>query len=89
LSTSFIEDRFSGRKERVTVRQKLMELGASCPDGTLLDRNGKEIYFYHQSFDYPPGRDLPRGKLEYRIQEEEEIRRLEEKYTVIIMYAPR
>lgn len=34
--------------ECITIKQKLVEIGASCKDGKLVDKDGKEIRFYKE-----------------------------------------
>src|SRR5689334_10927037 len=43
LSTTF-HDETSGK--RITVKEKLKELGAHCESGQLYDRQGRPIYLY-------------------------------------------
>ena len=70
----------------ITVEQKLTELGARPHDGKLVDASGKEIYFLHR---ITPGADPgPEGEKARRKAEEEELNRLREKYTVIVIITP-
>ncbi len=68
----------------ITVREKLIELGAKYVNGKLVDGNGREIKFYK-----PPVRGASQGFEEDRLQQlrdEEELKKLEKDYTVIILY---
>lgn len=70
--------------EIITVKQKLEKIGAKYEDGKLVDGEGKEIRFYK-----PPMRGASQGFEEDQKQTErdaEELKKLQEKYTVIILY---
>jgi hypothetical protein len=66
-----------------TVGDKLRELGARAKDGKLYDFSGKEIYIYRR---FVPGAN-PGDKIlrEQARQEEEELERLRQKYTLIVI----
>jgi hypothetical protein len=69
----------------ITVRQKLIQIGAYCKNGVIYDRTGKEVFFYHVTeWGNPP--------VNYReLQEKarQELRRLEAQGTVIRMWQTR
>ena len=65
----------------VTVEEKLIQLGARCDSGRLLDGKGKEIRFYRaQCFGAPTA-----YALETMRREHEELEALRKEYTVIEM----
>lgn len=65
---------------KTTVKQKLIQLKAHCKRGKLLDRKGKQIYFYPLigCWGNPPADYLDLLK-----HQEQEIQRLQKRYTVI------
>lgn len=68
----------------ITVEEKLKEIGAKYSGEKLVDKNGKEIKFYK-----PPIRGASQGFEEDQKQQkrdEEQLKSLKEKYTVIILY---
>lgn len=70
--------------EIISVEEKLRRLGAKYSDGVLVDADGREIRFYR-----PPVRGTSQGleaDKRQREQDREELRKLEEKYTVVILY---
>jgi hypothetical protein len=81
LVTAF-RNEFQG--EVTNVQRKLRELGARCNDGKLLDRNGRELYFY-----WVPDSGVQRSEDQIKIWADAEHRRLEElehRFRVIYMY---
>jgi hypothetical protein len=71
----------SYRERNVTVEEKLIELKAYCEDGKLFDGAKKEIRFYRIAcFGNPPY-----NYHEIRQREREEIARLRQSFTVIVM----
>jgi hypothetical protein len=87
-------------REPLTVRRKLILLGAYCKNGKIFDRWGKEIYFYQVlepggvcavqplwAFKARP----PSGAIEAPTnshEEEDRLKSLEKRYRVIKMYSP-
>jgi hypothetical protein len=68
-------------KKNLTVQEKLIQLRAYSENGALVDGNKKEIRFYRRAcFGNPP-----HNYDEIRQREREEIARLQQSYTVIIM----
>lgn len=70
--------------EIITVKQKLEKMGAKYVEGKLVDADGREIRFYK-----PPVRGVSEGFEEDQRQakrDAEELEKLKEKYTVIILY---
>jgi hypothetical protein len=70
--------------EIITVEEKLKKIGAKYEDGKLVDSEGKEIRFYK-----PPVRGASQGFEEDQKQaksDAEELKELQEKYTVIVLY---
>jgi hypothetical protein len=66
-----------------TVEQTLAELGAHVQDGKLFDAAGKEIAFYQR---FVPGANLgDKANQERQQKEEEELARLRETFTVIVI----
>lgn len=68
----------------ITVEEKLKEIGAKYSGEKLVDKNGKEIRFYR-----PPVRGASQGFEEDKAQQnrdEQELKDLKEKYTVIVLY---
>ena len=64
----------------VTVKQRLLQLKAHCKDGKLLDGQGKEIRFVHLLGCWG---NPPEDYQEQLNQQQAEIKRLKEKYTVV------
>ncbi|MEZ5428421.1 MAG: hypothetical protein R2747_19280 [Pyrinomonadaceae bacterium] len=68
----------------ITVEEKLKQLKAAYEGDKLVDDEGREIKFYR-----PPVRGASQGYEEdqkQRERDEEELRELKEKFTVIILY---
>lgn len=68
----------------ITVEEKLKEIGAKFDQGKLVDSKRKEIRFYK-----PPVRGASQGFEEDQKQQArdaEELKKLKEKFTVIILY---
>jgi hypothetical protein len=91
LSTEFYE-RSKDRDEHktITVRQKLIELGAYSENGKIYDRNGREVRFFH--IKEPPGNPPVSTEEDERtcksIQEHnDKILILRKKYTVVEMWS--
>ncbi len=78
LSTTFFDE--SPVTRRVTVKQKLKEIGAECRSGQLYDREGRPIYLYIRS---TPENLSPAGK-----RERQEIARLVDQYHVVVITSP-
>ena len=75
---------------KVTVEQKLTEIGASCQNNKLVDSNGKEIYFYFLTGCWGTPPYNPPGGPAINFQEilqtqRDELSRLNEQFTVIEM----
>ena len=73
--------------EKTTVEKELNNVGAKYESGKLVDKSGKEIKFYK-----PPVRGASMGFEEDERQrklDEQELKDLKEKYTVIILYVNR
>ena len=73
---------YSLKAERdVTVKDKLIELKATCENGKLVDDHHKEIRFFRlQCWGNPPADYQERQQ-----QQQEELKKLEKKYTVVVM----
>ena len=68
-------------EKNVTVRDKLIELKAKCENGKLVDDHHKEIRFFRlQCWGNPPA-----DYEERQARQQEELEKLEEKYTVVVM----
>lgn len=71
----------NGKEENLTIKDKLLELKAECRAGKLIDTNKKEIKFFRLAcFGNPPA-----DYEEIMQKQQEELRRLEQQYTVIIL----
>jgi len=69
-----------GEKE-VSAQEKLIELNADCIDGRLVDGNKREIRFFRVAcFGNPPY-----NYDEIRQREQEEIEKLKQNYTVVVI----
>ena len=68
-------------ERNVTVRDKLVELKARCENGVLVDAHRKEIRFFRiQCWGNPPADYRERQR-----KQQEELKELEKKYTVVVM----
>lgn len=68
-------------EKNVTVRDKLIELKAKCESGKLVDDHQREIRFFRlECWGNPPADYEERQQ-----QQQEELKKLEKKYTVILM----
>ena len=66
--------------ETITIEQKLVELGAQCRDGELIDGKGKAIGFFRIAcFGNPPADDD-----EIARREQAELEKLQKDHTVIV-----
>ncbi|MDZ7362755.1 MAG: hypothetical protein ONB46_18810 [candidate division KSB1 bacterium] len=75
------DDIVSYGDKNVSVQEKLLELQADCVDGRLVDGNKREIRFFRVAcFGNPPY-----NYDEIRQREQEEIERLKQIYTVIVI----
>jgi hypothetical protein len=72
----------SGTVKTTTVRQKLNQLRAHCRHGKLVDSRGKEIHFYHLTGCWG---NPPADYLKIMQRQEDELKELKKKYTVIEM----
>jgi hypothetical protein len=71
----------NGKEENLTIKDKLLELKAECRAGKLIDTNKKEIKFFRLAcFGNPPA-----DYEEIMQKQQEELRRLQQQYTVIIL----
>ena len=70
----------NAKPKPVTVRQRLIQLKAHCKDGKLLDGQGREIRFVHLIGCWG---NPPEDYQEQLNQQQVEIKRLKEKYTVV------
>ncbi|OLE51479.1 MAG: hypothetical protein AUG51_23590 [Acidobacteria bacterium 13_1_20CM_3_53_8] len=70
------------RQGAITVEQKLAELRARCKRGKLVDARGREIYFYRLQGCWG---NPPSDYQEILQRQDQEIRRLKKRYTVIEM----
>jgi len=73
-------DSAKGEPKPVTVEQRLNELKARCKNGKLFDRTGKEIYFVHLIGCWG---NPPEDYQEQLDRQQQELKRLKEKYTVV------
>lgn len=74
---------YPGEIKKVTVKQKLNELKATCSnENKLVDATGKQITFYHLTGCWG---NAPIGYQEILQKQQEEINKLKEQYTVIEM----
>lgn len=69
-----------GARETVTVKKKLTEIKARCRNRKLIDGKGREIRFHRPSCWGNPPADYP----EIQQRENEELQRLQQRYTVIV-----
>jgi len=67
-------------KANVTVEKTLISLGAKCRNRKLIDREHREIRFFRLSCWGRP----PLNYLEIEQKEDEELRKLKRKYTVVV-----
>ena len=67
--------------KNVTVRDKLIEMKAKCEKGKLVDSHHKEIRFFRPDCWGNPPADYE----ERQQQQQERLKELEKKYTVIVM----
>jgi hypothetical protein len=92
LSTEFCEnpdDHQVGKRRTITIRQKLIRLGAYCKGGIIYDRWGTEIRF-HRVLEWggpAPPPEMWANFQERKKQEEETLKELEKRYTVIQMWS--
>jgi hypothetical protein len=90
LSSEFADspELISGRgvlRRAITVREKLIQLGARCHGGVIYDRRGREVRFYLMlEWGNPPG-----NYQEILEQERRELAELERHFTVIRVYSTR
>jgi hypothetical protein len=70
----------AAKPKPVTVKQRLLQLKASCKDGKLLDGQGKEIRFVQLIGCWG---NPPEDYQEQLNQQQAEIKRLKQKYTVV------
>lgn len=75
-------------REPITVKRKLIQLGAYCNDGKIFDRWGKEIYFYQVPENGGPWLVEPLEGQTNSHDEEDRLRSLQKRYRVIKMYLP-
>jgi hypothetical protein len=68
--------------KKITVEQKLKELGARCRRGKLVDARGREIRFYHLQGCWG---NPPPDYLEILERQRKELETLKKSYTVIEM----
>lgn len=89
LSTEFSESPQTinprgDRRAVVTVKDKLIQIGAYCKDGVIYDKSGKRVFFLHvpefRIVNYPP--DWGERLKKY----EEELEKLKAEGTVIKMF---
>jgi hypothetical protein len=73
-------DATRGEPKPVTIQQKLIELKAKCKNGKLFDLTGKEIYFVQLIGCWG---NPPEDYQEQLDRQQQELKRLKEKYTVI------
>jgi hypothetical protein len=67
--------------KNVTVKDKLIELKAKCENGKLVDEHHKEIRFFRvQCWGNPPADYRERQQ-----QQQDELKELEKKYTVVVL----
>ena len=70
-----------GKDKDITIKDKLNELKAKCQDGKLIDSKNREIKFFRITcFGNPPA-----DYLEIEQKQQEELRRLQKQYTVIVI----
>jgi hypothetical protein len=75
------DDIVSYGDKNISVQEKLVELNADCVDGRLVDGNKREIRFYRVAcFGNPP-----HNYDEIRQHEQEEIEKLKQNYTVVVI----
>jgi hypothetical protein len=68
-------------EKNVTVKDSLLELKAVCKDGHLVDDSGKEIRFFRmQCWGNPPADYRERQQ-----RQQDELKELQKKYTVVVM----
>ena len=68
-------------RKNVTVKDKLLKLKAQCKNGKLVDDDHKEIRFFRvQCWGNPPADYKERQQ-----RQQEELKELEKKYTVVVM----
>jgi len=79
-STTLDEVVSYGSKGHVTVQRKLVQLQARCRNRKLIDAKGREIRFHRPSCWGNP----PADYLEIQQRENEELGRLQKRYTVIV-----
>lgn len=72
----------NGMAQRVTVAERLAQLKARCKRGKLVDRRGRQIYFYRLEGCWG---NPPANYQEILKQQEQELSRLKKRYTVIEM----
>jgi hypothetical protein len=75
-------------REPITVKRKLIQLGAYCHNGKIFDRWGREIYFYQVPEDGGPWRVEPLAAPTTAHEEDNRLKSLEKRYRVIKMYLP-
>jgi hypothetical protein len=70
-----------GKDGEITIEDKLTELKAKCKEGKLVDSKNREIKFFRIAcFGNPPA-----DYMEIEQKQQEELRRLQKQYTVIII----
>lgn len=71
------------RRRTITVREKLIQLGARCHEGVIYDRRGKEVRFYRMREWGTP----PHNYQELVEQQRNELAELERHFTVVRVYS--
>ena len=68
-------------RRNITVKDKLVELRAHCKNNKLVDGNNKEIRFYKM----PCWGNPPADYEEIQRKEQNDLRKLQQRYTVVLM----
>ncbi|SRR6266404_4799961 len=83
VSAQIIRSDASGNViKRITVKEKLTALKARCKKGNLVDRRGRQIYFYRLTGCWG---NPPANYMEILARQRNELRKLKKRYTVVEM----
>lgn len=83
VSAQIISSNASGNViKRITVKEKLTALKARCKKGKLVDRRGRQIYFYRLTGCWG---NPPANYREILERQGNELRKLKKRYTVVEM----
>ena len=94
LDTRFCEsERYAGSRDKaITIRDKLIQLGAYCERGKIYDRTGREVRFFligRRRPGFPPTPEQEKVIEAKEAEDRERLRKLRELYNVVEMWPTR